>query len=729
MTAIRHLAHRFAVLFAQLAALLLALTYAVAAHAQAQSQPLPRSAPNLQASLVAEGSAQPGEQIMLALTFAPVSKEWHGYWKNPGDAGYGMELDWDLPQGWAAGEPLYPAPTQLLISGLMNHIYKGPYAVLIPITVPETVQAGSAVQVAVDAQWLACTDKICVPESGRFALSIPVGTGGAIDSRAIDNQFAQWRGAIPPMVDSAGTFQIKGEKLRVAIPMPAGLELRKPHVFLANRVLGDGLQPAYAAAQSFEFEGDRLAAEIPLKQLILPDDAEGKGTGAPTQVEGILSFGDGRSIQFIAEAGTVEAAFTNTSKAGPALGWLLLAALAGGLTLNVMPCVFPILSLKAMSLVRAGGGEAQARQEGLAYTAGVVLACVVLGGVMLVLRAAGQQVGWAFQLQEPAVVVALLVLAVVITANFAGVFELPSVSTGRSGKPASAFATGLLAAVAATPCTGPFMAAAIGAALLLPSEQALLLFAVLGLGLGLPFLLLGFVPRLRSMLPKPGPWMERFRKAMAIPMGLTALALIWLLSRLAGQNFALVSLVLIAGIVIALLVTGRLQRSGKIAWPAFGLIAAPFLIFAAFALPASHSPAASAAAESILDPIQYDADALAEARASGQPVFLWFTADWCFTCKVNEQASIEREETRAAFETAGVVAMRGDWTRPDDAITQYLTEQGAAGIPLYVWYLPGKDAEVLPQILTSAILIEPIRRGATKADGTDQSIELVADSD
>jgi len=336
-----------------------------------------------------------------------------------------------------------------------------------------------------------------------------------------------------------------------------------------------------------------------------------------------------------------------------------------------------------------------------------VLACLALGGLLLLLRAGGSQIGWAFQLQEPGVVVALLVLAVLITANFLGLYEMPSLSFTRSGGRSSAFATGLLAAFVATPCTGPFMAAALGAALLLPTMQALLLFAALGFGLALPFLLLGFVPALRNRLPRPGKWMDRFRKAMAVPMGLTALALIWLVARLAGQGFALIVLVMTAGLCVALLVTGRLQQRGKLAWPAFALIAAPFVLFAAFALPASYSSASSTESESILQPVPYSASALAEARAAGQPVFLWFTADWCLTCKVNEGVSIEREATRQAFEEAGVIAMRGDWTRRDAEITRFLTDQGVAGVPLYMWYpADGGEGAQLPQVLTPDMLAE-----------------------
>src|SRR5690606_3353019 len=290
--------------------------------------------------------------------------------------------------------------------------------------------------------------------------------------------------------------------------------LADPHVFLETVQLVD-----YAAAQRFTRDGNVLVAEIPRKGL-----AEGAES-----LSGILKLDEqGNGVTFEARPGAVPTGGVPVAGSDPAAAlaplWVLLGgALLGGLILNLMPCVFPILSLKALTLARAGGSEGEARREGLAYTAGVILACLALGGLLLVLRAGGSEIGWAFQLQEPGVVAALLVLAVVITANFAGLFELPSLSITRSGGRASAFSTGLLAAFVATPCTGPFMAAALGAALLLPWWQALILFAVLGLGLALPFLLLGFVPAFRRLLPRPGPWMDRFRRALAVPMGLTAL--------------------------------------------------------------------------------------------------------------------------------------------------------------------------------------------------------------
>jgi len=642
--------------------------------------------------LYADGAAQTGQTWMLALRFTPSAREWHGYWSNPGDAGQGMKLWLDLPDGWQVGEALYPVPQRLTISGLMNHIYEGPYTVLVPITVPAGAKVTTGLRLTGHVEYLACTDTICVPQDRLLTARV----GG---------DFARWQAEVAPLLDAKASFAIAGQTLRIAIPLPASVALTDPHVFAGNPRL-----VAYAAPQSFRRVGDALVAEIPLDQY--GEGAKAIGAGS---LSGILAFGDGLGVRFVAAPGTVptggEAVAGPAAAPIPPLWTLILGALAGGLLLNIMPCVFPILSLKALSLARAGESEAKARAEGLAYTAGVVLACVALGGLLLALRAAGEQVGWAFQLQEPGVVIALLVLAAAITANFGGLFELPAISVSMGGERMGAFATGLLAAFVATPCTGPFMAAALGAALLLPVPQALLLFALLGLGLALPFLLLGFVPPLRRMLPRPGAWMERFRRIMAIPMALTALALLWLTVQLGGRPFGLIAMVLVAGVLLGLFVTGRLQRGGKMAWPAFGLVAAPFIAFAAIALPSVYEAKGSEARTSIHNPQAFSRDALAKARASGKPVFVWFTADWCVTCKVNEAAAIERESVAAAFEAAGVVTMVADWTVRDEAITAFLTEQGAAGVPLYLWYAPGATSgEQLPQVLTPDLLEQQARQ-------------------
>lgn len=689
----RH-ARIFTNLTSQFAAWLLALLASIAllgapAHAQQSASPDPLiGSDNIAVTLHAEGAPAEGKEWLLALHFVPKGPEWHGYWSNPGDAGAGMVLALDLPPDWEVGEARYPVPKRLVVAGLMNHVYEGPYTVLVPVTPGPSVKNFTG-PVGGTVDYLACTDQICVPQFARL-------------SAAAGGDFARWRAEAAPLLDARAAFAISGKTLRVAIPIPESVALADPYVFIANKQL-----VSYSAAQTFRRKGDLLIAEIPLDEF---------GSGKAEALSGILAFGDGSGVRFAADLGTVptggEQVAGPRNTAAPPLWTLVLGALLGGLLLNIMPCVFPILSLKAIALARAGESEAKARAEGLAYTAGVVLACVALGAALLALRAAGEQVGWAFQLQQPGVVVGLLVLAAAITANFAGLFELPAISVSMGGEKTGAFATGLLAAFVATPCTGPFMAAALGAALLLPVPQALLLFALLGLGLALPFLLLGFVPPLRRRLPKPGAWMERFRRIMAIPMGLTALALVWLTVQLGGRSFGIIALVLVAGVLLALFVVGKLQRGGKMAWPAFGLVAAPFLAFALIALPNVYEAKAGEVHESILAPQAFSAETLAAARASGKPVFLYFTADWCVTCKVNEASSIERESTRAAFEKAGVVTIVGDWTRRDAAITQFLTEQGAAGVPLYLWYAPGAASpEQLPQVLTPDLLAEKASAG------------------
>ncbi|OBX20793.1 thiol:disulfide interchange protein [Erythrobacter sp. QSSC1-22B] len=663
-----------------LALLACALLFASATHAQA-----PREN-SIRAELFADGPAVAGEEWTLALHFTPVAEEWHGYWRNPGDAGYGMELDWQLPEGWEAGEPLYPVPERLVISGLMNHIYEGPYTVLVPVRVPAGARTGDLPAIAVEADYLACTDIICVPQQARLTLDP--------SNIARDPRFDRWRAAIAPLLDTEGRFAIWNELLRVAIPVPAALDLRAPHVFIGEPDLVD-----YTARQAFFRDGDRLIAEIPLDRGQVPDS-----------LSGILSFGSGEGVRFTARPGGVPPAGTPLAQPADALPsvWLaLLGALLGGLLLNIMPCVFPILSLKALSLAKAGGDKKAARRDAVFYTLGVVLACLALGAVLLALRAAGEQIGWAFQLQEPAVVVALLVLAAAITANFAGAFELPGLVM-RGGKGgSSSFATGLLAAFVATPCTGPFMAAAMGAALLLPVAQALALFAALGVGLALPFLLLGFVPALRRALPRPGPWMVTFRCWMALPMALTALALVWLLWRMAGTGFALMALGLAAGTVLLLAVLFA-RRAGRFRVAGVLVALATIAGFAA-SLPGQQASPVQAS-DSIHAPRTFSEAALAEARASGQPVFVWFTADWCVTCKVNERAAIERDSVRAAFEDAGVITLVGDWTRRDEEIAGFLTDQGAAGVPLYLWYPPQGEAQALPQVLTPDLLAELARQ-------------------
>ena len=658
--------------------------------------------------LVAEGVPQPGERWMVALHFTPSTPEWHGYWSNPGDAGLGMQLDWELPSGWDAGEPLYPLPQRLVIGGLMNHVYEGDYAVLVPITVPEGAALAGAGTIGLTASYLACTDTICVPQQARMTLD-PARAGA-------DPRFGEWRAAIVPPLDSAARFEFARDRLRIGIPIPAATQLGAPHLFLATAELGGDDRPVYTGAQTFRRQGDLLVAEIPLEQRPSPPGVDAAGAPRPETIAGILDLGDGRGVRFAAQPGDVplEGVAPLEGSSDASLWQLLLAALAGGLLLNIMPCVFPILSLKALALAKAGGDARAARRDALAYTAGVVLACAALGGAILLLRAAGEQIGWAFQLQEPLVVAALFLLALAITANFLSLFTIPGFAiSGGAPSRGGSFSTGLLAAFVATPCTGPFMALALGAALVIEPFHGLLVFVALGAGLALPFLLVGFVPAIRRRLPRPGAWMEQFRRWMALPMGLTAAALGWLAWRIGGGEWLALVLVLGAAAVGGLALIGLFQRRAREGTlPLFAALLAALALGLAL-LPEPETPVGEAGA-SLLDPVAFSDAALAEARGSGRPVFVWFTADWCVTCKVNERVAIERETTRAAFEQAGVIAMRADWTRRDEEISRMLTRQGAAGVPLYLWYAPGEEAEQLPQVLTPDLLVQ-------RAQATDRS--------
>ena len=633
-------------------------------------------------------SPAPGGATTIAFAMTP-EPGWHGYWENPGDAGLGMSVEWTLPRGVTVGPLRYPVPETLLISGLMNHVYEGPYAILANLKVAGDVAQGTRLPVVAKAQWLACTDKVCVPESGTLRLDLVAGNGAV--APASRTRFDAWRMHLPRPLGSQARYTVKDGRLRMAIPLPMEAEARDVHLF----ALTEGLV-RYAADQRVTRKDNQMVI----------DTAAGEGV-KDRPVQAVLRTGDHVGFLLTAVPGPVEEQQPE-GQAGAILA-ALGGALLGGLLLNIMPCVFPILGLKAMSLAKAGGDERSVRREALAYAAGVILTCLALGGLLLALRAAGNAVGWAFQLQDPRIILTLLLLVSAIAFNLAGLFELRPFGGGDSlagkGGTMGAFWTGALVAFVATPCTGPFMAAAMGAALLLPLAAALAIFAGLGLGLALPFLLLAYIPALRSRLPRPGAWMGRFQKLLSVPMFLTALGLAWLLGQQRGVSGMTIGLG--AALLLALLLwwLGARQHGGKGGGLIAGIGALALLAGAAIALPS----AAPVRAENNATSVAFAVEKLDGLRAAKKPVFLYFTADWCLTCKANEAAAIDRAEVRAAFDKAGVTVMVGDWTSADPAITRFLESQGRSGVPIYLWYAPGKEAVVLPQLLTPATLTALVR--------------------
>ncbi|TDN84659.1 protein-disulfide reductase DsbD family protein [Stakelama pacifica] len=655
-------------------------------------------------ALVAESDAPaPGNEVTIAIAARP-QPGWHGYWRNPGEAGIAPRAAWTLPEGASVGDLQYPVPQTLTISGIMNYVYEGPFALLTRLSVPKDAKPGTALPISVKLDYLVCTNEICVPEKTELSARLTVGDGAISPERRA--RFDRWRRALPKPLGSQAAFATDSDgALRIAIPFPADAALGDAAWFFPFK---SGAID-YAAPQRIGRDGDRLL--IATKAGEAPGNAFG----------GVLKTGDATGLIVTAKRGAVPA--------GPANGfdWALLltalgGAILGGLILNIMPCVFPILSLKALGLARAGETEAHARGEALAYSAGVVLTCVALGGVLLGLRAGGAAAGWAFQLQNPAIIAFLLMLVTAIALNLAGLFEIAMpafvgrmASGGADSGKAGAFATGALAAFIATPCTGPFMGAALGAALVLPWYGALAIFAGLGVGLALPFLAIGFIPALRRRLPKPGAWMATARHILSVPMFVTALALSWILGRQAGADGMAAGLGAALLLALGLWWSGTRQQRGKAGAMIPALILGVVALGALFVIrPVATSHTTEGAS---LGAQPFSEAKLAELRGQGRPVFAFFTADWCLTCKVNEKAAIETQTVAKAFADHDVAVLVGDWTDGDPELGRFIEAHNRAGVPLYLWYAPGDPRpRVLPQLLTPAILAGLPEAGVRGAD-------------
>ena len=677
------------------------------------------------AELVADQTALvPGTTTTLALRLS-IEPGWHTYWRNPGESGLPTTLAWRLPGGYAAGAIEWPAPQTLPVGPLMNYGYEGDVLHLVPLSVPANATAGTTATLAARADWLVCKET-CIPEGVDLALDLPVAAGAGP---------SRWHDAI------AAT--------RAALPgaLPAGWQASAS---ASGSVVSLTLTPPPNAPdpgrlQFFAQDERRIEPSAPQRQLApadgrytlqLPVSHELSGPFGP--LAGVLRAQKG----FAVGGGKVDAValdvpLAGTPEAGPkpapaasiavvqpngsaasslSLPVALGFALFGGLLLNLMPCVFPILSLKALGLATSHGTDARAsRHEAVAFAAGVVLAFAALGVALAGLRSAGEELGWGFQLQSPAVVTSLAILFFVMALNLSGVFEfgalVPSgvASWSHANRHVNAFASGVLAVAIASPCTAPFMGAALGYAL---GERATVTFGVfvaLGLGMALPYCLLAWFPQWRRALPRPGPWMVRLKQLLAFPLYATVAWLVWVLAAQTGNDAVIrigVALVLVA---FALWAWRTWRAAGHRAWSALALIGAAAALLVAWPLVAGMRNAADAPrvqAAGVWQP--YSAARVAELTAEGRPVFVDFTAAWCITCQVNERLVLNDGSVRDAFARAGAALVRADWTRRDAAISEALAALGRSGVPAYVIYRKGREPQVLPEVLQRRTVIDAL---------------------
>ena len=710
------------------------------------------------AELVARSAGvQPGQSVQIGLRLQHIP-HWHTYWRNPGDSGLPTTLAWTLPAGAQAGAIDWPAPRRIPIGPLVNYGYEGDLLLPLRFTAPADAQPGSTLQLKAEASWLVCND-VCIPESASLNLALPVlGPGAAAAPGPLAAQFdAAAADAPAPLAGWRAELQRAGRDLQLRLvrdqALPAGEALPAVQVFAYQEQL---LEPArhavYRTADGYLVQMALAphAAQVPaaLQGIVVAPPASG-GTpwGAPqrsaefsatindvaalalpagaVRLDDPLASGastaPGGKLKLLAEPGGHGAAAA-PGPGGASLGLLaaLALALVGGMVLNLMPCVFPVLSIKLLGLAQHGEKPAQLRSHALAYSAGVVLSFLALAGLLLALRAAGGAVGWGFQLQEPGVVFVLALLFFALGLNLMGVFELgnllPQGLAGwRAQRPAvDAFGSGVLAVLAASPCTAPFMGAALGFAVAQPAPQALAVFGMLGLGMALPYAALVLLPGWRHRLPRPGPWMLRLKQALAFPMFATVVWLVWVLGLQAGIDGAAQALLALLGLAALVWLLGLLRQptTGARLGALAGLVAMAALLGWSWpttgATPAAAGttpPVSGSAAASVASDWQpYSDAAVGTQLAQGRTVFVDFTAAWCVSCQVNKRLVLTQADVLADFDKAQVVRMRADWTRRDAEITAALARLGRNGVPVYALLRPGQEPLLLPEILTAGLV-------------------------
>src|SRR5579864_3370098 len=671
------------------------------------ASPLPLADPVVARLVTDAGSVVPGGTLFVDLHL-DIAPGWHTYWRNPGDSGLPTEIAWELPAGFGAGEIAWPAPERFVLGAIGNYGYHGSADLLVPIAAPADLKPGSTVHLAANATWLVCSE-ICIPGEAKLALDLPVAAAPSAGDPSAASLIAAVRDRLPQTPKFATRFAASGKALRLFVPETAlaGIDRPTAAFFPLDPNVVD------AATEPTEERGaDGLT-------VVLARASGPTAAPPPERLGGVLVLRDagGAERAYSISAPRVLAAPLD---AEPAVGWwgALMLAVLGGIALNLMPCVFPVLSLKLLGLAQSAH-RAQEWRHGIAYAAGVILSFALLGGVLLVLRAGGAAIGWGFQLQSPVVVGLLSYLLFAMGLSLSGVAEFGAGLTGAGSRfaggagLAGAFATGVLATIVATPCTAPFMGAALGAALIAPAPVALAIFVALGIGLALPFVLATAIPGLARRLPRPGAWMAWFKQLLAFPLYGTVAWLTWVLIQEVGPAVAFSALLGLIAVGFAVWIYGRTRAIGPTGrrlgagLAASGIAAA--LVLAAMLVSAA-APEAGAAARDDFGYQKFSALRLDRLVAEHQPVFVNLTAAWCITCLVNERTALAGRAVRRAFAERRVVALKGDWTRQNPEITAFLQEFGRSGVPLYLLYDKTGTPTILPQILTEATVLAALGR-------------------
>ena len=644
-----------------------------------------------------EGSIQPGGSAAVGLHFT-LDKGWHVYWVNAGDSGEPPRIKWTLPDGITASAMQFPAPRRLPLGPLMDFGYEDEVLFPMTLTADSTLKAPSAAPLSAHVDWLVCRE-VCIPGKADLALPLQVAAQKGPVDPARQALFDRFRSLLPqPLPASAkAVFGSTPDGFAVAL---TGHPATNAEFFPLDQgqILNAAPQPVRAV------DG---GVEISLKR-------DENFHAQLAHLNGVLLLGDGTAYEIHAPPGALPGAVGGVSTAG-LLNLLRFCSLAfvGGLILNLMPCVFPVLFIKGLSLVEASRHHhSRVRAHGLVYALGILVSFWAVVALLLGLKAGGRQFGWGFQFQSPGFIAVMALLLFFLGLSLAGMFEigLTVTNTGSSLAArhgyAGSFFTGVLAMVVATPCTAPFMGAAIGFALAQSAASAFAVFTALALGLAAPYLLLTFYPAWMRHLPRPGAWMEVLKQATAVPIFATVIWLVWLFASSAGVDALTALLAALLLLAIAGWILGRwpARRVASVFAISVIVLAVATPLYALWKFPPTDTNSARlGASRAGWEP--YSRAAVEQYRAQGRPVFVDFTARWCLSCQVNERAVLNRGDVRRRLRDSGIVLVRADWTKHDEGIASALTELGRSGVPTYVFYLPGQPALLLPEVLTPGVVL------------------------